>query len=178
MPIKGMDKVMRKALALQKAMAGPVPVKMQAAAVRVFRDNFKAQGWVDRGVKPWKQRATEEKRKGRSKPRKILIGRTSLLINSIERNGQATWNSISVKAGGPHVPYARIHNEGGEIRGTFGIRQHGRRTRAGGKATVRQHTRTVNTTIPQRRFMGDSHALRQAMRKVIGEAVVKTMLSK
>ena len=169
---------MRKALALQKAMAGPVPVKMQAAAVRVFRDNFKAQGWVDRGTRPWKQRVVADAGATRRKPsRRILVGR-GLLINSIERNGQAMWNRISVKAGGPHVPYAQIHNEGGEIRGTFGIRQHGRRTRAGGKTTVRQHTRTVNTIMPQRRFMGDSHALRQAMRKVIGEAVVKTMLSK
>jgi phage gpG-like protein len=172
-----MDQVMRKALALQKAMERQVPVKMQAAAVKVFRANFTAQGYVDNGVDPWAARKVMPKM---SRPRpspKILI-RSALLINSIRPNGQASWNRISVKAGGPHVPYAQIHNDGGTIRGTFGVRQHERRSPKGKKSNVRQHTRTVNTTIPQRRYMGNSRALGTAMRQEIMKAVAKTMLNK
>jgi len=178
MPAKGIEQVQRKVSALQKAFRRQVPVKMQAAAVRVFRANFKAQGFVDRGVKPWRPRtAYKVKHLGRKQDRLILVDK-ALLLNSIRANGQASWNNISVQAGGPHVPYAKIHNEGGTIRGTFNVRAHTRRTRSGDKAKVKAHKRTVNTTMPQRKYMGDSFELRTAMRKEIVTAIIKTLATK
>lgn len=169
---------MRRAQALQQAMARKVPVQIQAAAVRHFRDNFKAQGWVNQGTKPWKARVAAEATGRRKMPgRRILVGR-GLLINSIDKDGQATWDRISVRAGGPHVPYAKLHNEGGDIRGTFAVRQHTRRIRSGGKATVKPHTRKVDTQIPQRQFIGDSAELRVKAKAIILKTVYETMMNK
>lgn len=165
---------MRKAQDFQKALQRQVPVKMQAEAVRVFRANFKAQGFVDNGVRPWPPRK-KEPRMARKKPSPKILIRSGLLLNSIRPAGQATWNRIAVQAGGPHVPYARIHNEGGNIRGTFNVRKHTRRTRRGKPVSVRAHARTVDASIPPRPYMGNSLPLRMSMRKIILETMVKTL---
>lgn len=173
MPIKGLDKIQRKALELQKAMTRRIPVLIQNTAVRHFRDNFKQKGFVNNGLKPWKPVARPPGKKGAKPNTKILVQR-ALLLNSI-RPGQVSWNKIEVVAGGSHVPYARVHNEGGTIRGTFNVRQHTRRKKRGGESDVRPHTRTVNTTIPKRQFMGDSAELRVKAKAEILKVVAEIM---
>jgi phage gpG-like protein len=174
MPVKGLDKFQRKALALQKAMGRRIPVLIQTAAVKHFRANFKAQGFVNNGAQPWKRRAKDPVRKDRKATPKILIGRTAMLINSI-RPGAANWNRIEIVAGGQQAPYAKIHNEGGDIRGTHNVRKHTRRRKRGGDSEVRAHSRTMNTTIPKRQFMGDSAELRMKAKGIILSEVIKIM---
>ena len=50
------------------------------------------------------------------------------------------------------APYAKIHNEGGQISGEFKVRSHSRRTRKG-NVNVSAHSRNVNTNMPKRPFM-------------------------
>lgn len=57
------------------------------------------------------------------------------------------------------APYAKIHNEGGEIKGTVKVRQFTRRN--GSK--VKSHTRKVNTTMPKRPFMVSNSNIIQAV---------------
>jgi len=175
MATKGFDKVIKRAQALQKSLAKRVPVLIQAEAVRHYRANFKAQGWVNNGTHPWKKRDDGALPKGKGKkPRRILVDR-ALLLNSIRPDGQATWQRIGVHAGGPHVPYAKTHNEGGTIRGTFAVRQHERRARGGKVAKVHPHTRTVNTTIPNRQFICDSAELRVKAKAIILREATKIL---
>jgi phage gpG-like protein len=77
---------------------------------------------------------------------------------------------------GSDVPYAQIHNDGGTINKsvtvkTHTVRQHSR-TRKGRNETVKEHkvqahTRKMNTTIPQRRFLGASYTLSKRMMNLI-----------
>lgn len=175
MPVKGIRNFQQRAESLKKALARPVPVKIQAAAVRQFRANFKAQGFINNGVKPWRPRiAYKTMHLGKKADRLTLVDR-ALLINSVRPLGQASWGRIAIQAGGPHVPYAQIHNEGGTIRGTFRVRAHTRRTSRGKMVNVKSFSRRVNTTIPKRQFMGDSHELRMEARKIIMQAVVDSL---
>ena len=59
---------------------------------------------------------------------------------------------------GTDVPYAQIHNEGGEINKTVSVRTHSR-TRKGRTETVKSHRRKMNIKMPKRQFLGDSNAL-------------------
>ncbi|MDR1403030.1 MAG: phage virion morphogenesis protein, partial [Tannerellaceae bacterium] len=79
---------------------------------------------------------------------------------------------------GTDVPYAEIHNEGGEIKKTVNVKSHtikahGRKAHTrnrSGRAerikahtvktyTVKAHARRMNLKIPSRRFIGNSHTL-------------------
>lgn len=150
---------------MAKALAVTFPQRASADAVRFYRDSFKHQGFTDRTLVKWKK--VDGKPEGR-----VLRGKTGLLSLSI-RPLKADYKGITITAGGPHVPYAKIHNEGGVIRGTQSVRASTRRahkaTLRSGKrikrkaADVRAYRRTVNTTIPKRQFIGKSHTLKRIL---------------
>lgn len=159
MPIKGASKLSAKLARLQKHMATRLPKLVQAEAVRHFRDNFKLQGFMDGSVRRW-----APTKKG--KPGRVLRA-TGALQNSI-RGGAASWSRIEIVAGGPDVPYAAIHNEGGLINRQVTRRPHSRKAhksrRKGrsvmvGEAMVRRHQARMNVMLRRRQFMGPSRAL-------------------
>lgn len=125
-------------------------------AVNFFKDSFRRQGFIeDTALDRWQPRKNQQKKGAK---RNILV-KTGALRRSIRiiRSG------MGYVVVGTDLPYAKIHNEGGTIKGKFHIRQHNRRafTRTWkGKrqkvkaSTVTNHTRKVNTRIPQRKFIG------------------------
>lgn len=184
MPISGHKQLQAKVDRLKKALQSTVPKRLGNDARRFYLESFRRQGWLDTSLTPWP--ATKKPRtnsKGKALQGRILKGR-GLLMNSI-RVLRADWSGIQVVAGGPHVPYAKIHNEGGTISTTASVRAYDRRehmanTRGGRRmrkaAKVSAHTRRMNTTIPQRRFMGQSAALEKVMRGTIERTIVETLL--
>jgi phage gpG-like protein len=71
---------------------------------------------------------------------------------------------VIISAGGAKVPYARIHNEGGRVRGIQYVRPHDRK-RVGGlrKYQVKWHARKVDFQMPRRQFMGFTQELKQSI---------------
>lgn len=182
MPVYGIKNLDSRLLKLRSDLVTKLPKKLGQAAETHFRASFKNQGFTDRALVKWKPRALPPRtRSGKEKPHTILFNH-GLLRNSV-RLVRSTWNDIQVVAGGQHVPYARIHNEGGVISGSasvraFDRRAHIRRTKRGkrvkvGPSSVRPYTRRMHTVIPRRQFMGDSHVLRMEMRGIIAKAILE-----
>lgn len=156
-----------------------VPRLASGTAVRFFKQNFRRQGWVyDGSISKWVKRAPGAKR---NKGRAILIstGRLRRSIREIARGS----DYISI---GTDVEYAEIHNDGGNINGTFRVPAHVRKAhkvkahtrKIGGEekrmkastrsaAKVGSHTRKVNMKIPQRQFIGESPDVIKSVERAI-----------
>lgn len=91
----------------RKLAANRRVIKVEAGgmAVKHFKGNFRAQGFVDETVDPWKARKAPEKRKG---SRAILV-KSGHLRNSIRVLGTPRDTVIIGTRG---VKYAKRHNEG------------------------------------------------------------------
>ncbi|MBS1940966.1 MAG: phage virion morphogenesis protein [Bacteroidetes bacterium] len=176
MPVYGIKNLNDRLHRMRNDLYTKIPKRIGQDAENHFRDSFKKGGFTDRAFVPWKPRARPPRTKsGKEKPHTILYNH-GLLRNSV-RLVRFDWNNIQVIAGGPHVPYAQIHNEGGTISKTVSVRgfdrrAHLRRTKRGkrvrvGPSTVGAYTRHMHTVIPRRQFMGNSYELRQTMRKTI-----------
>lgn len=135
-------------------------------AVQFSKDNFRAQGFQDAGLQPWRPRSRSAPR---SRGRAILIDtgslRRSVRITRIDPGSGRIYIGSS-------MPYAQIHNEGGRIQGTHTVRAHTRRGRA-----VRSHQRSVDIRIPRRRFIGPSVELQRRLRRSINLSLLKVFKS-
>lgn len=96
------SKVRRKIAAQRMAIKTEMGVK----AKNHFQANFRAQGFVDIGIDPWKQRKAQDKRN--KKTRAILV-QSGLLRRSIGILGMP---GEKVIVGTRGVKYAKRHNEG------------------------------------------------------------------
>jgi len=143
--------------------------------VKFFADSFDKGGWNGNGFAPWKPRKTETKK---SSGKKILVSTGALRRAVIKSVKSVTADRIEFKV---DLPYAKVHNEGG----SYQVKEHKRRSFAKSKkqhigvfsgsmttqsvhgvsrkGTVKSHKRNY----PQRKFMGDSNALRTLVRKKI-----------
>lgn len=125
-------------------------------AVNFFKDSFRRQGFIkDTSLERWDPRKVNPKKGGK---RNILVK-----SGALRRSVRIIRSGPGYVVVGSDLPYAKIHNEGGTIRGTFRVRQYNRksftRTWKGKRqkvkaSTVSNHTRKVNTEIPQRQFIG------------------------
>ncbi len=115
-----------------------IPPVIGVMGRKFFIDSFAKQGWDDNGVQPW------QPRKDKTNTRAILVGKSGgtkqgahiHLKQAVRDSLQSTsWEAIDYVVKG--VPYAQIHNEGGE-----GL--------AFGKYPFK---------MPQRQFMGPSNTL-------------------
>ena len=136
-----------------------LPNRLAGVAVNFSKERFRRKDWVDRTRVPWQKR----KRKDRGS----LMVRTGRLKRSV-RKIYVSRNLIII---GTDVPYGKAHNEGETIRKNVRVKSHNRRTRGGRKAVVKEHKRKINTTLPTRRFIGESAVLlrrleRQAERDI------------
>jgi len=126
-------------------------------AKRFSKDRFRKKKWMDRTPQPW------EKRKRKAKG--SLMVQTGRLKTSIRILNKGKYY-VRI---GTDVPYAKIHNEGGKITKTVTVKSHNRkrsskRSRNGSEdIKVRQHQRNMNTTMPQRQFLGSSRYLAKLM---------------
>jgi phage gpG-like protein len=145
---------------------------MGVEAIKFIDDNFKLQGFQGATFEKWKPLKKTPKGKAR-----LILVKSATLRRSPKQSNGIDQTTISTD-----VPYAQIHNEGGEIRRSPGMgilnftRKKGKLllTKAGTQAqqrnvtTVRRYiTPRYNIYIPRRRFMGPSPVLTKACEKVI-----------
>ncbi|WP_425628855.1 phage virion morphogenesis protein [Cellulophaga lytica] len=139
-----------------------VPNVIAETATEFFKDRFKFQSWD--GV-PWQPLSTKyaaKKTKGRGR----ILTQSSALRNSIKPSIVST-SRVVISAGGSKVPYARVHNEGLQVKGIRSVRSYTNRNFMGkGKPVqIRAHKRAVNYVMPRRQFMGYSPILNRDIKQ-------------
>jgi phage gpG-like protein len=139
-----------------QAMMPDLIVELTVNAMNFFDKSWDNQGFTNRTVKPWKK---SFERDGTVKDKTLV--ETGTLRRSLRTETTVSQGTVFTE-----VEYAKIHNEGGTIKATQSVRSHTRKTKKG-KATIKAHSRTINTTMPQRQFMGESHTLDQLSEKII-----------
>ena len=122
-------------------------------AVNFSKERFVKKDWLN-GT----SRQNWDKRK--KADRGSLMVRSGRLKRSIRKMSEGDY-FVYV---GTDVPYAQIHNEGGEINKTVTVRTHSR-TRKGRTETVKSHRRKMNIKMPKRQFLGDSNALAKRLER-------------
>lgn len=141
--------------ALDQRIKKIVPNVVAETATEFFKERFRTKEWDG---SPWAP-AKRMVKKG------SLMVQSSKLVNSI-RPSLVTSERVRISAGNAKVPYAQIHNEGGEIMhpgGTAYLPTKDKRftwvsnRKAAGKNLPR--TRPHRIKIPRRKFMGHSDRL-------------------
>ena len=122
-------------------------------AVNFSKERFVKKDWLN-GT----SRQNWDKRK--KADRGSLMVRSGRLKRSIRKLSEGDY-FVYV---GTDVPYAQIHNEGGDINKTVTVRTHSR-TRKGRTETVKSHRRKMNIKMPKRQFLGDSNALAKRLER-------------
>lgn len=168
-----------------------IPRRAGVLAVNFSKNRFRKQGWFDHTAEPW-----EKRKKGWGKPerpgRAILVKSANGLLRSIR---VISTSPDRVVIGTP-APYAKVHNEGFKGKVTQNVKAHTRRkfgkiqstnidtrkrsSRRGqvGEVEVKEHTRTINQNIPQRRFMGNSALLNSQLERMITVEIVRAVKNK
>lgn len=150
-PIKDMQSEWR-------AFMSRAPHIVGQEAVNFFKESFEKQGFTDTGFTPWEPRKTETPQ---TSGKKILSG-VPLLSGSIhEVSANATTVTI-----GTDVPYAQIHNEGGDINvpvteksKKYFWAMYARTKNPKYKAMAMTKKTAFNVSMPKRQFMGHSETL-------------------
>lgn len=192
MEAKDIEKLVRKAKDdIVKEVNDRLPRKVGVVAVNHFKQNFRDGGWLDNGLHPWKRTRRQD---GNSPDSKYgpLTSRRDHLMRSI----QSTTGPGTVTVENP-VPYAAIHNDGGEITthptitermrkyawhmvySLAGVKGKGKLPKElpteadkwKGLALTKKKNITVHAKIPQRRFMGDSAELRTKVNRIINVSI-------
>ena len=151
-------------------MINRLPPLLGAEAVRHTKENFRMGGFMDGGLQAWPSRKSDP-----DPGRGILIGKQTGHLFKDVRVLSRTDTSVTV---GTTLPYARIHNEGGTINhpgGTAFFPKAGKivyvsNKVAGNLATAGRklpRTRAHLIRIPQRKFLGASKTLTEALQKIV-----------
>lgn len=153
--------LMNKQARMLQAMQNSLTL-MSNEAVNYFKGSFRRQGW---NGKPWQKRKANAKR---NKGRAILTD-TARLKNSIEKKKLTGLTQYI----GTDVPYARVHNDGGEItthpRSELFTRNRSKKgkfkkgVKAGQGFTYNGGTHKM----PQRQFMGSTAGLTKQLQKIL-----------
>lgn len=155
-----------------------LPRKAGAMILEFFKNSFRRQGWWDRNKEKWPERKGKKRKNGRA----ILVksGRLRRSICVIH----AVPGKVIV---GTDVPYAKIHNEGGEFTSTQNVSSHtrkahsrkgyttgdGRKVKRGTvrEHAVKSHSRTRKVSMPKRQFMGSSAALERRLYGLVSREI-------
>jgi phage gpG-like protein len=152
------DDVKRQAAQL-RSLVRRLPDMIGAEVLDSINTNFGSQAFHG---SPWE-------------PRKNGDTSRALLVQSGRLRGSFSYetarNQLTVRS---DAPYAQIHNEGGRITAAVTVRAFTRkRPRTGpfaakGNPTqnVREHTRNVDTAIPQRQFLGEHPELDKRLERL------------
>ena len=173
-----MSDYVRKLRALGK-LYEKFPNMVAIEAVNFSKERFVQKNWIDRSRIAWQKR----KRKDRGS----LMTKSGRLKRSIRKLAY-TRNSVTI---GTDVPYAQLHNDGGTIDKTVRVKSHSRKVskrarseRTGrvlkkrvsnGTTTVKAHTRIMNTTYPQRQFLGESALLMRRIERLTQREIDKIL---
>lgn len=173
--MKGLEKKARTAMETSLILIGN-------EAKNFFVDNFKKQGFDDKGVEKWEKRKKNE-RKGRGSKRSAKKAGTirsvkegrNILVKSGDlrrsiRRGAISKSNLSVVIA-TDLDYAKPHNEGNHQPQRVGFhsratkRYKTKRRSVARKSEVKEHFRLANT--PKRQFIGDSYNLNEKVKKVL-----------
>lgn len=137
-----------------------VPNIIAETAVEFFQDTFKKQAWDGVPWQPLSVKYSAKKTRGKGR-----ILRSSGAMQSTIRPSIVSANRVRITAGNAQVPYARVHNEGLQVTGSYKVRSFVNSNFMGkGKSVqIKQHTRSVNYKMPRRQFMGHSQYLNQLL---------------
>jgi phage gpG-like protein len=145
--------------------------KFQTATVEFSKERFVKKDWINKISRKWAPR--------KKRDRGSLMVRTGRLKRSIRKmeNG----------AVGTDVPYAEIHNSGGNVKATVTVRSHirkrskravsektGRKLKkrvASGTGQVKSHSRKVNFKMPKRQFLGQSERLNRKLQTILSQEI-------
>lgn len=201
MDARNIEKLVAKAKDdILKEVNDRLPRKVGVIAVNHFKQNFRDSGWLDNGLHPWKRTRRQD-----SKSPDAKYGPLTSRRNHMMRSIQSSTSPGQVTIQDP-VPYAAIHNDGGDITthptvtdrmrkyawhmvySLAGIKGKGKLPRElpaeadkwKGLALTKKRNITVHAQIPQRQFMGDSAELRMKINQRITESLeyIKTQLLK
>jgi phage gpG-like protein len=154
-----------------------IPKRVATLAVNFSKERFVEKNWYNTHKEPW---AKTRKRKGST-----LVS-SGALKRSI-RKIQVTPSYVVI---GTNLPYAKIHNDGGEISGTETVKAHDRKAykRKGYtrnskrvKATivqahsVKQFSRRYHRIFKARQFIGKSQELANRVSKLISDELGKAI---
>ncbi|NJB36379.1 phage virion morphogenesis protein [Croceivirga sp. JEA036] len=144
-----------------------IPNIVAETATEYFKQRFTEENWDN---VPWPSlnpKYAQKKTAGRGR----ILTRNGFLVNSI-RPSTVSLKRVVITAGNSKVPYARIHNEGLRVSGVRSVRSYTNSNFMGkGRAvTIKAHNRQVNYQMPQRRFMGRSAFLNQAIKNRLAAA--------
>ena len=174
-----------------KEVTDRLPRTVGITAVNHFQQNFRDAGFRDNGLQPW-PKTRRQMGKGTDAKYSPLTSRRNHLMRSTSFStapGQVTVENP--------VPYASIHNEGGDInthpRITARLRRYAWHmvyslagVRGKGKlphdlpkeaemwkgiALTRKTSLNVRAHIPKRQFMGNSHELSEKINKLINQSL-------
>lgn len=137
----------RKQAQLNK-LAKAIPKYIAGAAEKMKDANFSAQGFVSNGAATkWPKRKKETSKTSG----KRILHQTGLLQNSVKAHALADHVRVGVDLG--KVPYAKIHNEGGNV--VQHVKAHHRKHyKTGKRYQVKPFARKVR--YPKRKFLGFS----------------------
>ena len=129
------------------------PNMLAETAVEHFKNALIKKSWDGQPYPAYGDKAREPRRG-------TLMMRTNALFNTIKPKTVSS-STVIISAGNSRVRYARIHNEGLRVTGTFQVRAFTNRNFMGkGKPVdIRSHKRKVDYTMPKRQFMGKSRLL-------------------
>lgn len=176
---------------IQREVSDRLPRKVGITAVNHFRQNFRDAGWRDNGLHPWK-RTLRQQGKGADAKYSPLTSRRDHLMRSIQYDTRPGEVVIS-----DPVPYAAIHNEGGDIHTQPSVTKRMRRfawamaySIAGAKgkgklpkelpdeaakwralALTKKSRLNIHAHIPKRQFIGDSHELMLKINDLINNSL-------
>lgn len=172
---------------IQKVVCDELPRKVGTVAVNHFKQNFRDGGWLDNGLRPWKRTRRQDGKGTDAKNSPLTSGRNHLM-----KSIQARTAPGEVTIENP-VPYAAIHNDGGDIHPTVtpkmrkyawrkvyslaGVKNKGKLPKdlpeeaEKWKGLALTKKKSLKIHIPQRQFMGDSAELRVKVGKIINEAL-------
>ena len=167
---------------IRDAIHRRLPVKIGRMATDHFQDNFRRGGFVDGGLHPWPltRRQQSGGKSANSQYGPLMSARKNLYgsIRYVPGDAQVTV--------GTSVPYAAVHNQGADItshpRVTPKMRKFAWRQffAAGGSkggnpeadkwkalALTKKEKLTVNSHIPQRKFLGPSQELTEKVSQTV-----------
>jgi len=129
-----------------------LPNMVAETAVEVFKDSFRTKSFDGN---PWPAYGSRKEPK-----RGSLMQRTNNLASSI-RPTLVSPAKVTISAGNSRVKYARVHNEGLRVKGTWKINPYINNNfmGKGKRVKIKAHSRKVDFKMPQRQFAGKSEIL-------------------
>ncbi len=156
-------------------------------AVNFSKDRFQFKNWINKGgSEKWQSR----KRPNRRGSTLVISGRLKRSLRKITTGDYYVFV-------GTDVPYAQIHNEGGEINKTVRVKGFQRKLKIRARkidrttgrvrklkkvvgqmiVNVRSHNRKMNLKMPRRQFLGDSEFLAKRIEKYMTNQIDKELNS-